>query len=160
MDNQVIEFKIGNTTNIQDIVTTMIQYFFKYKISIKLIALNKAITKAVLIAEVIRSRLKNIHQIINIGCINNDEMYSNVDHLVPKIEIFLMNFEPDATFKQEGYSAPYPMNLLYKLNTIKKSEIKEKVLKQIKRKQKDAISVHKKRLLFGRLILRKKYIKK
>lgn len=88
-------------------------------VKIILKGIKSAIDKVVLITEVIKSRVKGIHQVLDIGCLNNDENIYNDDYInkiIPKISVTLTNFEPK--YKEFGYRAPYSMSDLYKLNTV------------------------------------------
>lgn len=81
--------------------------------------IKSAIDKVVLISEVVKSRVKGIHQILEIGCLNNEDIFYNDDYIskiIPKISVTLSNFEPKN--KDLGYRAPYSLTDLYKLNTV------------------------------------------
>lgn len=132
-------FKIGLATNINMSISNIISIFqskVNDNIEIKLLGLNTAISKVVLMSEVIKSRLKGIHQVLSIGCYDynkddkdqiNDKkskkksnISNDVEKLTPKIEITLSNFEP--LNKTEGYQKPYSIYQLYKLNTCSGSQ--------------------------------------
>ncbi len=61
--------EIDKHTNINMLISEIIPLFQSSTFQIiKLKAINKSITKAVLVSEVIKSRLLNIHQLLKIGC--------------------------------------------------------------------------------------------
>lgn len=105
----------NNTNNKENIISNNTNN----NVKIILKGIKSAIDKVVLITEVIKSRVKGIHQVLDIGCLNNDENIYNDDYInkiIPKISVTLTNFEPK--YKEFGYRAPYSMSDLYKLNTV------------------------------------------
>ena len=156
------EYKIGSSTDIKVIIDEIIYLFQNFdknqKIQVRLLALNTTICKVVLISVVIKSRLKNIHQIINLGSLENSY---DIDNVIPTMEVILSNTEPINKDNHTGYTAPYTITELYKLNTIKKSNINFKVQKQIKRKDRFDIHINsKRRILYGRIVARDYIIRK
>lgn len=164
--------EIDKHTNINMLISEIIPFFQSSTFQIiKLKAINNSITKAVLVSEVVKSRLLNIHQLLKIGCIDNNtkEISTIVDFLNPFIEIYLSNSSQIETYLESPffvgfcYSKPYTMKELYKLNTIKSSCLTEKVEKQIRRKTiKERFSYGKemkrKRVIYGRVECRERIL--
>ena len=111
------EFNIGVHTNCNEVVGELIDLFNNNKnkkIEVLIQGLNTAISKVVLVSEVVKSRVKGIHQNLELGCFDSTNI--DIDKIIPKIEIYLSNFEPEN--KSIGYQAPYDMKKLYQLNTL------------------------------------------
>jgi len=173
MNNQLLtinhSIEINKSTNINNLISEIISNFQSSSLNqiIKIKAKDISITKGVLISEVVKSRLQNIHQLLKIGSIDsisNDNSQS-INSLIPYIEIYLSNSNLLETFIDfpyfEGfcYSKPYSMKELYKLNTIKSYSYSQKVQKQIIRNSiKERFSygkeMKKKRVIYGRIYCR------
>lgn len=119
--------KISYDTNVKKAIDYVIDMIENKQIeSVKLIGLSQAITKVILIVEVVKARIKNLHQINYIDClIAKDKYDSSKDKNVPKIEIVLTTKEP--LEKGDGYQMPLNENEFKRLCEIK-SEGEEKEL--------------------------------
>lgn len=86
--------------------------------SVMLCGLNQAINKVILITEVVKSQIKNIHQINNIDClITRDKFDSSKEKMIPKIEILLSLVEPQN--KGNGYQKPLSEVDFLKIKSLK-----------------------------------------
>jgi hypothetical protein len=80
--------------------------------------LSLAINKVILVAEVVKSQIKNLHQTNNIDClISNDKFDHSIEKMVPKLEIILSKVEPKN--KGTGYQKPMSEADFNKLKTLK-----------------------------------------
>ncbi len=98
--------KISFDTNVKNAVSYTIMLFEKKKYdSVVLCGLSLAISKVILIAEVVKTKIKNLHQINNIDCLMaKDKFNADVDKRVPKLDIILTTKEP--LNKGNGYQEP------------------------------------------------------
>jgi hypothetical protein len=86
--------------------------------SVILCGLNQAINKVILITEVVKSQIKNIHQINNIDClITRDKFDPSKEKMIPKIEILLSLVEPQN--KGNGYQKPMSEIDFLKIKSLK-----------------------------------------
>jgi hypothetical protein len=113
--NHLIENKsiyISLETNVKNTISNIIQYFQNPKNeTIYLIGLNQAISKVILIAEIVKTKIFNLHQINNMDIlitdnsnkINKEEDEGDIKR-TPKFEIILSKIEP--LEKGSGYQKP------------------------------------------------------
>jgi hypothetical protein len=91
----------------------------KCKNTILICGLNLAISKVILIAEIVKTRIKNLHQINKIDClISNDKFDDSLEKRVPKLEIILTTKEP--INKGMGYQNPISEDDYKKLELMEK----------------------------------------
>jgi hypothetical protein len=114
-NNHLIENKsiyISLETNVKNTISNIIQYFQNPKNeTIYLIGLNQAISKVILIAEIVKTKIFNLHQINNMDSlitdnsnkINKEEDEGDIKR-TPKFEIILSKIEP--LEKGSGYQKP------------------------------------------------------
>lgn len=164
--------KISNKSNLKELIDNAIEIFLlKKKVKLTILALNNAISKAVLLSEIIKSRIKNIHQICCIGCINNNNKKLDKDHyiknnindkqtieiIIPKIKITLSNFSPNNIKNLKGYQPPYSIAKQYKLNTNKIFNDEFSKKSNIDRSLRyNTFILRKKKLYFNKQFIRKK----
>ena len=100
--------KISTGTNVKNAIDYVIDLFINKKHeSVKIIGLSQAITKVILIVEIIKTRIKNLHQINYIDCvIARDKFDCNKSKNVPKIDVILTTKEP----KEKGNGYQMPLN--------------------------------------------------
>ena len=106
-------------------VITLIDLFENKHIeSVKIIGLSQAITKVILIVEVIKARIQNLHQTNQIDSIVARDKYDpNQTKNVPRVDILLSTKEPNE--KGNGYQIPLNEIEFKKLCEIKSNIIKE-----------------------------------
>lgn len=134
--------KISLDTNVKNTISHIIEYFENEEEendTIYLTGLNLAISKVILIAEIVKIKIKNLHQINNMDCLivdNSLKINKEADEgdikRVPKFEIILTKKEP--LEKGSGYQRPLNEDEIKILseryfNKIN-SKIKEKIMKR------------------------------
>lgn len=99
----VIEYKISINSNVDEIILNITKDFQK-NYDVRIMGLNSAISKVVLICEILKTKINGIHQLCNISSLSNDENNYNCDKLMPRLDILLSLKEPD--LKGFGYQSP------------------------------------------------------
>jgi hypothetical protein len=122
-NNTQADLKICFDTNVKNAINYVIHLFRdKKKESVKLIGLSLAISKVILIAEVVKTHIKKLHQVTNIDClITKDKFNPEKIKRVPKLEILLTVNEPN--IKGDGYQRPMTDNELSDLTKIKLDDL-------------------------------------
>jgi hypothetical protein len=122
-NNEMKIVKISFDTNVKNAIDYIIDLFENKHIeSVKIIGLSQAITKVILIVEVIKARIQNLHQTNQIDSIVARDKYdSNQTKNVPRVDILLSTKEPDE--KGNGYQIP-----LNEIEFKKLCEIKSNIL--------------------------------
>ena len=140
-----ILIKIGKQSNLEELIDKIINLITSCnknnkKIDVVLQGIKNAICKVVLVSEVIKSRIKGVHQICDISCLNKieNENKSNIEYLIPKIEVILFNYHPEK-IPDLGYAPPYSISQLYKLNTVNNDKINKKDQSNIEIKSREVL---------------------
>ncbi len=94
--------KISYDTNVKSAINFVLDAL-KHRENILICGLSLAISKVILIAEIVKSKIENIHQINNIDCLIVNDKFDKVKR-VPKLDILLSLIEPES--KGLGYQAP------------------------------------------------------
>ena len=110
--NEQKTIKISLDTNVKSVISYIIEYFQnENNDTIYLTGLNLAISKVILIAEIVKIKIRNLHQINNMDCLITDNSYKvNKENdegdlkRIPKFEIILTKKEP--LVKGFGYQNP------------------------------------------------------
>lgn len=132
--------KISLDTNVKNSISAIVDYLDKeFNDTVYLTGLNFAISKVILIAEIVKIKIKNLHQINNMDCLianNSFKLNKSPDEgdnkMIPKFEILLTKIEPIE--KSLGYQRPLTdqeIKILSHRYLEKTSQmIKEKILKR------------------------------
>lgn len=110
--NEQKTIKISLDTNVKSVISYIIEYFQNdNNDTIYLTGLNLAISKVILIAEIVKIKIRNLHQINNMDCLitdNSNKVNKENDEgdlkRIPKFEIILTKKEP--LVKGFGYQNP------------------------------------------------------
>lgn len=133
------EIKISQDTDVHFTIDFIYDLFInqKYK-TIIICGLSKAITKVVLIAEIIKLKVKGLHQINKIDCLNINKRIDDSGKLderkmVPRMEIRMTFIEPNEKEKENmGYQKPTGINSIkyyFKLNNLVANLLKKDGIK-------------------------------
>lgn len=104
--------KISLDTNVKNTISAIVEYLESdSNDTVYLTGLNFAISKVILIAEIVKIKIKNLHQINNMDCLianNAYKIHKSPDEadnkMIPKFEIVLTKIEPFE--KGLGYQKP------------------------------------------------------
>jgi hypothetical protein len=119
--------KISLKTNVKNAIDYMIKLFKDNDGEVVFIcALSLAISKLILIVEVVKTHIKNLHQINNIDCLV--KTLGNTTKRVPKMEVILTKIEPIA--KGLGYQSPMDEIEIEKLRNLARKEIEQQIFKK------------------------------
>lgn len=112
--------KISFDTNVKNAISYVINLFENKKYDkVILSGLSLAISKVILITEVVKMKIKDLHQINNIDClITKDKFNSQIEKRVPKLDITLSKSEPLNKEKETGYQKPLSKDHIDILNSI------------------------------------------
>jgi len=134
------QIKVSLDTNVKNMISSIVDYLSnESNDTVFLTGLSTAISKVILIAEIVKIKIKDLHQINNLDCLianNSHKINKNPDEsdikMIPKFEIELTKIEPIE--KGSGYQSPLTdqeINLLRNVYLEKTTQnIKEKILKR------------------------------
>jgi len=131
--------KISLDTNVKNTISSIVEYLDnEINDTVYLTGLNFAISKVILIAEIVKIKIKNLHQINNMDCLianNSYKLNKSPDEgnkMIPKFEIVLTKLEPIE--KGLGYQKPLTNVEIKQLSDryLEKAtqKIKEKIIKR------------------------------
>lgn len=138
--NENKPIKISLETNVKNMITSIVDYLNNQQNhTVYLTGLNTAISKVILIAEIVKIKIRNLHQINDLDCLISNNTYKlnkNPDEndikMIPKFEIILTKIEP--VLKGSGYQKPLTDEEIERLRDcyLEKTtqNIKEKLLKR------------------------------
>ena len=132
--------KISLDTNVKNTISFIVEYLNnESNDTVYLTGLNFAISKVILIAEIVKIKIKNLHQINNMDCLianNSSKIHKSPDEgdnkMIPKFEIVLTKIDPFE--KGLGYQRPLTVEEIKQLSDryLEKTtqKIKENILKR------------------------------
>src|SRR4051812_27503566 len=116
--------KISLNTNVKNAIDYLIKLFTENEKEVVFIcALSLAISKLILIVEIVKTQIKDLHQINNIDCLV--KTLGNLTKRVPKMEVLLSKIEPVS--KGLGYQCPMEDSEIEKLREIARKEIEQQM---------------------------------
>jgi len=102
--------RISTRTNVKGVIRYIVELFQTKKFNdVTISGLNQAIAQVVLVSEVVKSKIQELHQVNTIDCLivnaTDNSGKQEVIRRTPKLEIFLSKTEPKS--KPYGYQKPY-----------------------------------------------------
>jgi DNA-binding protein len=109
--------KISHDTKVKSAINFVLETL-KHRENILICGLSLAISKVILIAEIVKNKIGNLHQINNIDCLNiSDQSEPFKIKRIPKLDILLSRSEPEN--KGLGYQPPADGNINFELWKLK-----------------------------------------
>jgi hypothetical protein len=119
--------KISLKTNVKNAIDYLLDLFKNNdKEVVYICALSLAISKLILIVEIIKTQIKNLHQVNNIDCLIKN--INGVIKRVPKMEVIISKIEPIA--KGLGYQCPMDNSEVEKIRNYLQNEIREQMIRK------------------------------
>jgi hypothetical protein len=119
--------KISLKTNVKNAIDYLLNLFKENDKEVVFIcALSLAISKLILIVEIVKTKVENLHQINNIDCLVKN--ISNTIKRVPKMEVLLSKIEPVS--KGLGYQSPMDESEIEKLRNLARREIEQQMIRK------------------------------
>jgi hypothetical protein len=117
--------KISLNTNVRNAIDFVMDLFQnKNAMTVYICGLSLAISKVILVAEIVKTKIIGLHQLNNIDCVISNSKssygYGSEDKRTPKLDIILTKFEPD--HKGMGYQYPMDIKDIKVLHKIRKKK--------------------------------------
>jgi DNA-binding protein len=101
--------KISYETKVKSAINYVLE-ILEHRENVLICGLSLAISKVILIAEIVKNKIGNLHQINNIDCLNIKDQNDTLKiKRVPKLDILLSKSEPEN--KGLGYQPPADENI-------------------------------------------------
>ncbi len=152
--------KISLATNVKTTISSILEYLEKEENeTVHLTGLNLAISKVILIAEIVKVKIRDLHQINNMDCLieyNSNKINKEINDKdvkrIPKFDIILTKKQP--VEKGFGYQSPLSNEEIEKLNDF----FMKKITNSIKERKTKRNKILVKRIFRMRIMHRRKKI--
>jgi hypothetical protein len=119
--------KISLKTNVKNAIDYMINLFKENDKEVVFIcALSLAISKLILIVEIVKTKIENLHQVNNIDCLIRN--IGGAVKRVPKMEVLLSRIEPVS--KGLGYQSPMDESKIEELRALARVQIEQQMIRK------------------------------